>query len=72
MVPPDNDLGDSEMNVEQWIEVFRATGLDEAMMNRWHREFEQRYPEQHESFLKWVNLPPEGILAIRKESRINN
>lgn len=56
------------MNVEQWVEVFRATGLDEAMMRRWHREFERRYPEQHESFLKWLNLPSDNILAIRKES----
>jgi hypothetical protein len=57
------------MNVEQWVEVFRATGLDEAMMHRWHREFEQRYPAQHESFLKWLTLPSDEILKIRKTSQ---
>ena len=57
------------MNVDKWVEVFRATGLDEAMMHNWHREFEHRYPEQHESFLKWLNLPSDDILAIRKKSQ---
>lgn len=57
------------MNVEQWIEVFRATGLDEAMMHRWHHEFERRYPAQHESFLQWLSLPADDILKIRKASR---
>lgn len=59
------------MNVDQWVEVFRATGLDEAMMRRWHQEFERRHPEQHESFLQWLNLPPDDILRIRKESKGN-
>jgi len=59
------------MNVDQWVEVFRATGLDDAMMRRWHREFERRYPEQHESFLKWLNLSSDDALAIRKESQGN-
>lgn len=57
------------MNVDQWVEVFRATGLDEEMMRRWHREFERRYPEQHESFMKWLNLSSDEIRAIRQESQ---
>lgn len=57
------------MNVEQWVEVFHATGLDEAMMHRWHREFEVRYPAQHESFLQWLNLPSDEIQKIRKTSQ---
>jgi len=56
------------MNVEQWVEVFRATGLDDAMMQRWHREFERRYPDQHESFLKWLGAPAGEILTIRNAS----
>lgn len=56
------------MNVDQLVEVFRASGMDEAMMRSWHHEFESRYPEQHESFLKWLNLPSDDILAIRKGS----
>ena len=53
------------MNVEQWVEVFRATGLDDATMQRWHREFERRYPEQHESVVKWLGAPSSEILKIR-------
>lgn len=59
------------MNVEQWVEVFRATGLDEGMMRGWHREFERRYPEQHESFLKSLNLSSDDVLSIRKASQGN-
>lgn len=59
------------MNVEQWVDVFRATGLDDAMMQRWHREFERRYPEQHESFLKWLGLPSDAVQTIRNESQGN-
>ena len=56
------------MNVEQWVEVFRATGLDDATMQRWHREFERRYPAQHESFLKWLGAPSGEIQKIRSAS----
>jgi hypothetical protein len=59
------------MNVGQWVEVFRATGLDDAMMRGWHREFERRYPEQHESFLKWLDLSSDDVLAIRNASQSN-
>lgn len=57
------------MNVEKWVEVFRATGLDEAMMQRWHQEFEQRYPEQHERFLQWLGLPGDAVAGIRRAAR---
>lgn len=59
------------MNVDQWVEVFRETGLDEEMMHRWHCEFEHRYPDEHETFLKWLNLSSDAILAIRKDSQGN-
>lgn len=54
------------MNVQQWVEVFQAAGMDDSTMHRWHREFEQRYPEQHEQFLKWLGMPAEEILKVRK------
>lgn len=59
------------MNVEQWVEMFRATGLDEAMMHRWHSEFESRYPEQHDAFLKWLNMSPEDVLSVRAKAKGN-
>lgn len=54
------------MTKQQWVEVFRATGLDEAAMQTWHREFEARYPEGHQAFLQWLNIPPEEIGALRR------
>lgn len=59
-------MNDPKMNREQWVEVFQATGLDQPMMQRWHREFEQRYPSQHQSFLEWIGLPAEEIVKVRK------
>jgi len=58
----------THINVDQWIELFRAIGLDQGAMHRWHQEFEQRHPEAHQSFLEWLALPPERIREIRHES----
>ncbi len=53
------------MQKEQWVELFRAIGLDEAAMKRWHREFEARYPQGHQSFLEWLQIPADEINQIR-------
>ncbi len=57
------------MTKEQWIEVFRAAGLDDAGMHRWHQEFESRYPNQHQAFLAWLQLQEAEIERIREQSR---
>ena len=62
-------MSETPMNVEQWVEVFRATGLDDAQMHRWHEEFERRYPEGHQSFLEWLGVPAADVRRIRDESR---
>ena len=59
----------SNVTREQWIELFQLAGLDEAMMHKWHREFECRYPAQHQSFLQWIGLSAEDILSVRKFSQ---
>ena len=56
------------MNVDRWVEVFRAIGLEDDDMHRWHEEFEKRYPEGHQSFLEWLDLPGERIAGIREKS----
>lgn len=61
-------MNEAKMTVEQWVEVFRATGLDDAQMDRWHVEFERRYPNGHQSFLEWLALPSDRIDSIRKRS----
>ncbi len=57
------------MNKTQWVELFREAGLDEAMMQQWHQLFERRYPEQHQAFLKWLQIPNAEVTQIRAASR---
>lgn len=51
---------------DQWVELFRKTGLSEEMMEKWHRLFEASHPQAHQNFLEWLKLPAEEIAAIRK------
>lgn len=62
-------MQNAAMNKTQWVELFRETGLDEAMMQQWHRLFEQRYPEQHQAFLEWLQIPNAEVTQIRAASR---
>ncbi len=55
------------MNKERWIELFQEIGLSEKQMQAWHRAFETRYPEGHQSFLEWLQLPGDEIRAIREQ-----
>lgn len=59
----------NQVTVEEWVEMFREIGLDEETMMRWHRLFESRHPEAHQSFLEWLGLSPERISGIRANSR---
>ena len=49
--------------------MFRAIGLDEAMMGRWHHEFETRWPIDHERFLTWLGVPEAEVARIRSSAR---
>ena len=53
------------MNKENWMTLFQEIGLDEATMTRWHRLFETKFPEGHQSFLAWLNIPADEIDRIR-------
>jgi DNA-binding transcriptional MerR regulator len=61
--------GARAMTKEAWIALLRATGLSDADMDRWHREFEHRAPEAHHDFLLSLGIPPEEIEKIRAFSR---
>jgi hypothetical protein len=56
------------VNVDQWVEMFRAIGLEEEGMHRWHGVFEKRFPHGHQSFLEWLGLPEDRIAEIREKS----
>ena len=64
----ENVMQTGQMNVDRWVEVFRAIGLEDDDMHKWHGEFEQRYPDGHQSFLEWLELPAERIANIREKS----
>ena len=56
------------MKKNDWVELFRETGLDDAMMAKWHRLFETRFPEEHQNFLAWLGLSPDEIQKVRSQS----
>lgn len=58
-----------KMTKDEWVELFRAIGMDDEGMHHWHREFESRYPAKHQVFLEWLQLPEDEIKGIREHSR---
>jgi hypothetical protein len=59
----------SQVTVEDWVAMYREIGLNETQMKHWHKVFETRHPQGHQSFLQWLGLPPKEIDRIRSESR---
>ena len=58
-------MKEANVNIDQWVDMFRAIGLDEEQMSTWHGEFERRHPDAHEGFLHWLNLSAQRINDIR-------
>ena len=56
----------NEMRSDEWVRRFRAVGLDDTAMKKWHGLFEKDDPEGHQSFLEWLGLPAERITEIRR------
>jgi len=54
-----------KVTVEEWVQRFRACGLDDAGMKRRHREFEQWAPQAHHDFLLGCGIPEPEIRRIR-------
>jgi hypothetical protein len=53
------------MDKDKWVLLFKEIGLDEETMVQWHRAFETRFPEGHQSFLEWLNIEADEIRHIR-------
>jgi len=56
-------------NVKEWVAMFRDIGLEDRQMDQWHKLFETRHPEGHQSFLESLGLGREDIDRIRAKSR---
>jgi hypothetical protein len=61
-------MSQASVTVDQWVGLFRAIGVKDADMHKWHVEFERRYPGGHQGFLEWLGLPAERIATIRMDS----
>jgi transposase len=57
------------VTIEEWVARFRAVGLDDAAMKRWHGLFERENPAGHQEFLEWLGLSDERIADIRTRSK---
>jgi hypothetical protein len=58
----------AHVSVEEWVARFKAIGLDQAAMDKWHRLFERENPAGHQSFLEWLGLPADRISQVRAKS----
>lgn len=61
--------GPPTVDKRMWVAMFKAAGLDESAMTRWHAEFESRAPVGHEEFLRSLGIPEEESRAIRAWSQ---
>ncbi len=59
----------SEMTKEKWVSIMHAAGLTEENMRRWHKQFEQQDPAEHQQFLEYLQIPAAEIATIRTWSR---
>jgi DNA-binding transcriptional MerR regulator len=59
----------SDMTKEKWVSIMRGAGFGEEDMRRWHKQFEQQAPAEHQQFLEYLHIPTEEIDKIRAWSR---
>lgn len=57
------------MTKDKWVAIMRSAGLGEDDMSRWHAEFEKAAPDDHQQFLKYLQIPGGEIKSIRDRSR---
>jgi DNA-binding transcriptional MerR regulator len=59
----------SAMTKEKWVSILHSAGFTEDQMQRWHQQFEQQAPEEHQEFLEYLQIPGEEIDRIRAWSQ---
>jgi DNA-binding transcriptional MerR regulator len=57
------------VDVELWVEMLDAAGMDEDARRRWHAEFERRAPEGHQEFHLSLGIPADEVERGRRWSR---
>jgi DNA-binding transcriptional MerR regulator len=59
----------SDMTKEKWVSIMHGAGFGEPEMQRWHKQFEQQAPQEHQQFLEYLQIPANEIEHIRAWSR---
>jgi len=57
------------VDVELWVEMLEAAGVDQRARKRWHTEFERRAPAAHNEFLLSLGISREEVGRIRRWSK---
>ena len=57
------------MTKARWVEILRASGMDDEAMHQWHVEFERCLPEAHTDFLQSLGIEKEEIANIKIRSK---
>jgi DNA-binding transcriptional MerR regulator len=65
LLQPDAFVPGARLTKDSWTAMFRAIGMDDAAMWRWHSEFEHSLPDAHRAFLASLGLPAPEIARIR-------
>jgi DNA-binding transcriptional MerR regulator len=53
------------MSKASWTKMFRAIGMTDEDMRRWHASFEQSMPDAHQEFLESLGLDSAEVQRIR-------
>jgi len=57
------------VDVDLWVDMLEAAGMDAKARKRWHTEFERRAPDAHNEFLLSLGIPRDEVAKIRRWSR---
>lgn len=58
------------VDVELWVKMLEAAGMNQEARRRWHAEFERRAPDAHDEFLLSLGIPRDEAAKIRRWSLI--
>jgi len=64
-----NLLEEPMVTKERWVEIMRASGLNDQDMQSWHKQFEKMEPDAHQEFLESLSISADEIEKIRNWSK---
>lgn len=57
------------MDKAQWVNILKASGMDDEAMHKWHIEFEKDLPEVHSDFLESLGCSSDEVVKIKAWSK---